>query len=733
MGNNQTGTKLQSLRNFTVQICSLDDYTIFGTGIIVSVDGKIVTCGHVLDSIYEPPILDNREIGIYFTKSNTEIKKGKAKLLSRFPKHDDDVVLLKLIDDPFQLTQENVAVLGSAESSNGHSFNSYGFRALGSYGGALANGTILGEVDPPRDKILLADPVQLDSPHVDSGMSGSAVLDTDDNLVVGIISETWYPDSSTKDRNTAWAVNSKVLAFKPLNLNLSTESYPLEIPFSSLKYDKNVVQKFNLPKNINYLNTAPNILDEWVDRNELTKSIYEKWIDTDCNVVGLIGLGGEGKSILVRHWIDDLLVDFSKPQPDGIFWWSFYNRPDVDDFLEEALKYLSCEKINFSLSLSSASKFHHIMLRLLEGKYIFILDGIEIIQNQGHDSYGTFNNMHIKHFVESMLDPDNESFCVITSRIPIFDFMEYINYNHIDVRGLSIDEGCTLLRNMGISGESNQFEKIVSDWGGHALTLSIIGSYILEAHEGCISYADEIPKPTIDEPVYKSLYRVLNRYNDYLTEIEKAFLMIFSVFRLPIEESGFDLIFRNNNEVNPIIRPLCDLSSTDFNKVIRKLLASRFIIYNPTLKQYTTHPLIRSFYYECLVETGNAYDIHYSAKKYYESLSKKINEISTLENLKPFVESVHHICKSNNYDDAAFLLNKYLSIHHCHKKDSLIGLLGSHFGAWESVLKIFTDFFPENDVYKEPLVNNDYFKFWILAQVGYCYNSIGNPKKVLVS
>lgn len=728
MRNNQSGTKLQNLRNFTVQICRLDDDAILGTGVIVSVDGKIVTCGHVLNSISKSLIEDNGEIGIYFAQSNTDIKEGKAKLFSQFPTYEDDVVLLKLIDDYFQLTQENVAVLGSAESSGGHPFKSYGFRTLGPYSGALATGTIIGEIDPPRGKILLADPVQLDSPHINDGMSGSAVLDTDDNLVVGIISQTWYPDSSTKDRNTAWAVNSKVLTFEPFELSIRNESYPLAVP-PSFVYDKEVVENYSLPKNINYLNDAPNIVNEWVDRDELTNITFEKWDDTNCNVVEFIGLGGEGKSLLVRSWIEKLLTNPSEAQPDGIFWWSFYNRPDVEDFLEEALSYLYRGEIEPSLNLSSTSKVHHLMLRLLEGKYIFVLDGIEILQSQSRGNYGTLNNIHIKYFIESILQPDNKSFCLITSRIPIFDFMEYINYSHMDVNGLAIKEGCTLLKNMGIHGENEQFSSIVSEWEGHALTLSIIGSYLLEAHEGCISHIDKLPKPSDNASVYDSLYRILNRYNEYFTEHEKSFLMVFSVFRLPIEESGFDLIFRSNKGEKSIIQPICELNSTDFNNLVEKLLASRFVIYNPTIKQYTTHPLIRSFYYDCLVETGNAYEIHNVAKKYYEALSEKTNKISTLENLKPFVENVYHTCKSNNYDAAAFFLHENLNINPGGQKESLIGWLGSRFGAWESVLKILTEFFPDNDVYKEPLIKEDYLNFWIMAEIGFCYTSVGNPQK----
>ena len=42
--------KLQNLRDFTVQIRHAESDEIVGTGIAISLDGKIVTCNHVVAS-----------------------------------------------------------------------------------------------------------------------------------------------------------------------------------------------------------------------------------------------------------------------------------------------------------------------------------------------------------------------------------------------------------------------------------------------------------------------------------------------------------------------------------------------------------------------------------------------------------------------------------------------------------------------------------------------------------
>src|SRR5438093_1053206 len=58
------------------------------------------------------------------------------------------------------------------------------------------------------------------------GMSGAAVVDVERNPVVGIVSETGFPDLSTQDGHTAWAVNGRVLTFDPLHLPVRDAPLP---------------------------------------------------------------------------------------------------------------------------------------------------------------------------------------------------------------------------------------------------------------------------------------------------------------------------------------------------------------------------------------------------------------------------------------------------------------------------------------------------------------------------
>ena len=59
--------RLQKLWNFAIKICDSED-TIVGTGIVVSTDGKIVTCAHVAEAALgvHPREAIGQEIHVYF-------------------------------------------------------------------------------------------------------------------------------------------------------------------------------------------------------------------------------------------------------------------------------------------------------------------------------------------------------------------------------------------------------------------------------------------------------------------------------------------------------------------------------------------------------------------------------------------------------------------------------------------------------------------------------------------
>jgi tetratricopeptide (TPR) repeat protein len=716
--------RLQRLRDFTVQIRDLDSdrlvgTSIVGTGIVVEPD-RIITCAHVVEAALgrSPREAADEEIEIHFPRIEGREPLSLHAIVDRcFREHDDDIISLKLIDGTAPLGPDQLAKLGSADPSEGNPFRSYGYSPAGNYQATRADGTIMGTIEPPPDKVLLVDPVQLKSTDIDRGMSGSAVLDIERNLVVGLVAERYYPKNQIKP-DLAYAVDNRVLTIVPFQFSLRDEPNPLQ-PAPEPKINK-AEDRAAVANGLNpFLNYAPLSLEEWTGRKQLLQDITSDWICLETRITSLVGFGGEGKSSLARQWIDDLIANKSLPQPDGVFWWGFYERRSVDEFFDGALAYLSGGKIDSRKIPSSNLKAQIIGAMLGAGRFLFVLDGLEVLQHQEGDMYGSILSPDLKAFLEFFASPDHGSFCLVTSRVPLMDLEEYITYRHRDVERLLPQDGRDLLRKLGVRGDDDELDRVVADWGGHALTLSLLASYLKDHHGGDVSRIRNIPSTTADEPRYERVHRVLRRYDDHLDEAEKAFLMLFSAFRRPVDRDAFR-IFRakSEKEGRALNDPIVALSDSQFEAMVKGLVDYRILRHEPGSGQYTIHPLIRAHYSTLLTESqGQAEEAHKQIKDYYLAKAQGMPDKPTLEDLTPLIEVVHHACQCGAYNEVPRI--------HWERIHRGTFYITQKLGAWETELKIMQEFFSGGDTSQEPLVSSPRYKSWILNEVGICMANTG--------
>lgn len=80
------------------------------------------------------------------------------------------------------------------------------------------------------------------------------------------------------------------------------------------------------------------------------------------------------------------------PTAGGVFWWGFYENRNVDQFFDSALNYLSGGKIDVKKIPSANMKAQIIGAMLGAGRYLFVLDGLEVLQYQDGDMYGAIRS-----------------------------------------------------------------------------------------------------------------------------------------------------------------------------------------------------------------------------------------------------------------------------------------------------------------------------------------------------
>ncbi|MEU8251553.1 tetratricopeptide repeat protein [Nonomuraea sp. NPDC048916] len=709
---------LQDVREFTVQIRDPEGQAVLGTGVVISRSGLVATCAHVVRAGgVEPRASREAKVRVYFPSSSRRSEAAELRtawIIACFSDSDDDLVCLQ-VDGPLPLSSERVAVLGAAEDSHWHGFRSYGYRLLGGYFGAWARGIILGEVEAPADRRLLLDPVQLESKHIDAGMSGAAVLDVERNLVVGVVTETWIAEVSGKDRDTAWAVNAGLLELSPLRVDLRSDPLPL-VRAEPAHVQPTLIGRARPRLAARHMDFAPLPLPEWVGRDGLLQELGECARDDELLVVSLVGFGGEGKTSIARRWIDQMSASSPEEEQPSVFWWSFTERASADDFLEAALDFVSGGSISPDELPDGRARAECVAGLLGLRRFLFVLDGFEVMQHQEGDHYGSVTSADLRDFLTFFATPDHTSMCLITTRAPVFDLIPYVTHHQVDVEPLEIEPGKELLRKLGIYGPEPSVEQVVRDWGGHALTLSLVAAYLMTRHNGDVRRVTSLPAPDPDLPRDVLVRRILREYDACLSEEERTFLVRYSVFRTPIPDDALRLILPDTPWAEGGLEWQRARSA-----VFRHLIAAR-IVRRDASGRTSMHPLVRAFFGGQATDDEARRALHRRAVDYYLSSSAPVAGVRTLEDLGAAVEAVHHACRAGIHDEACDLVHERLY-------EGERGLITRELGAYESALTVFSDFYPRGELMRRPLVRDGASRGWIQHEVATCLQMLGRLRE----
>jgi hypothetical protein len=210
------------MQNLQAAINELDKYTVniktdrsIGTGLIVTNDGLILTCYHVIGDPENNSSLFH-DIEVYFS----DTKKAAAQVVEEYCRPDLDIAFLQLKEGRVKMPEQTVVAPLSERSMYGHDFASIGFRKtqlfekLGAFG-KIQIITSLKKNNNDDDDLKgenkessapIRPLIQLYSDQIEEGMSGAGVLDLETNRVVGIISLHHPAIDNTVDTQLNFAI-----------------------------------------------------------------------------------------------------------------------------------------------------------------------------------------------------------------------------------------------------------------------------------------------------------------------------------------------------------------------------------------------------------------------------------------------------------------------------------------------------------------------------------------------
>jgi uncharacterized protein DUF4062 len=386
------------------------------------------------------------------------------------------------------------------------------------------------------------------------------------------------------------------------------------------------------------------------------------------HVLTFVALGGEGKTSLVAKWAADLAYQ-NWPGCDGVFAWSFYSQgtreqtqASSDSFLKEALTFFGDAEMAGS-ARGGYDKGRRLAQLVGERRALLILDGLEPLQYAPTSpTPGELKDQGLAALLKG-LAATNNGLCVVTTRYSIPDLRAYWQTTapEHELKSLSMEAGVDLLKKLGVKGTQREFEELVDDVEGHALTLNLLGGFLKRAFKGDIRQRDRVKFEKANEKIQGGhAFRAMAAYEEWLLQggdegrREVAILRLLGLFDRPVDAGCISAL--RGESIPDLTEAIVGLEEDDWEFSLTGLEDAKLLTVNRdaagTLLSLDAHPLLREYYGERLrkhhPEAWRA-----AHRRLYEHLfeTTKEGDEPALEDLQPLYQAVAHGCQAGLYQE----------------------------------------------------------------------------------
>jgi tetratricopeptide (TPR) repeat protein len=222
----------------------------------------------------------------------------------------------------------------------------------------------------------------------------------------------------------------------------------------------------------------------FVDRPIVRAEIRDRLDSPDTHIVAVEAVGGEGKSTLVKKFVEDA------PDSSAILSFSF-KVGTPEQFLDEA-----CALIAPEAAQEAESPFEQARLlarALLDANALLVLHEFEeiLISTRG-PSFGHFASAEIRELITLLLSAErSRSRVLLTTRIVPVEISELARYDSYHLPPLDEKESLIYLRRRGIVGSDEDLGAAASQFFGHPLTLAALADFLFRSRwQGNIAGAE---------------------------------------------------------------------------------------------------------------------------------------------------------------------------------------------------------------------------------------------------
>jgi tetratricopeptide (TPR) repeat protein len=417
------------------------------------------------------------------------------------------------------------------------------------------------------------------------------------------------------------------------------------------------------------------VADELVGREAELARLDGAWDDPRINVITIVAWGGVGKTSLIAKWAADLAARGH----DGAdsFDWSFYSQgtreqgvASSDTFIAEALRFFGDPDLAESAA-SPWNKGSRLAQLVAQRRTLLILDGLEPLQYPPGPLAGQLKDPAVTALLKG-LAARSLGLCVVTTRERVADLSAYRNSTapEWELERLATPAGVLLLEKLGVSGRREEIERLVEDVDGHALTLNLLGTYLVRAHGGDVRRRHRVDLQKADRAIQGGhAFKAMAAYERWLGEGREegvrqlAVLRLLGLFDRPAA-AGCLAALRRPPAIPGLTEPLIDLAEEDWNLACSALAACGLVTLPAALSLHhlkgeqgknpalDAHPLVREYFARRLREQLPAAWRAAHSRLYEHLRDTTEHQPDTLEGLQPLYQAVAHGCQAGRQQEA---------------------------------------------------------------------------------
>jgi hypothetical protein len=397
-------------------------------------------------------------------------------------------------------------------------------------------------------------------------------------------------------------------------------------------------------------------------RDEELRLLDALWSEHRVNVVTLIAFGGVGKSALMNAWLRRLGARKFEGT-ERVYAWSFYTHGTAepagsgDLFVESALAWFGDEKPREGTAWEKGER----LARLVKAQpTLLVLDGLEPLQyppgSTGPEGRIKDQNQAVQALLRE-LAASNPGLCLVSSRLRLTDLADFetTTVRQIDLEHVKPEDGARLLRALGVRGDEAELRQAAASVEGHCLTLTLLGSYLVEAFAGDVRRCHELGPLEPDAGLRGHAWRVMKSYESWFDDRpESRVLRLLGLFDRPAPPEALAAL-----TAPPVIPDLTDglvgLPPEALSAVLATLRRTRLLA-EPDRRDpdsLDAHPLVRAYFGEQLRQRFPA-AWRAGNNRLYEHFKARAEEEfpKSLEGMEPLFQAVVCGCNAGRERDA---------------------------------------------------------------------------------